>query len=106
MSHDAQVALAGLLVRSSDTAPAPEMEQQRRILLDGSWEFLHLVEDYRARPVEWRRIAVPGPWQAQFPDLRMRGGTAIYRREFSIPRGWKRERQFLRFGAVFHIARV
>src|SRR3954463_6333309 len=80
--------------------------RDNRIQLDGTWDFLHLVEDYRSRPVEWRRITVPGPWQAQFPDLRMRGGTGIYGREFEIPAGWKRERQFIRFGAVFHLARV
>ncbi len=80
--------------------------RDNRIQLDGTWDFLHLVEDYRSRPVEWRRITVPGPWQAQFPDLRMRGGTGIYRREFEIPAGWKRDRQFIRFGAVLHLARV
>src|SRR4051812_1384381 len=70
----------------------PEFGSMRdnRIQLDGTWEFLHLVEDYRSRPIDWRHIAVPGPWQAQFADLRMRGGTGIYRRRFEIPRGWKR----------------
>ncbi len=80
--------------------------RNHRIPLDGTWDFLHLVEDYRSRPVEWRRIAVPAPWQSQFADLRMRGGTGIYRRDFDIPMGWKRDRLFIRFGAVFHIARV
>jgi len=77
-----------------------------RIPLDGTWDFLHLIEDYRSRPVEWRRIPVPAPWQSQFADLRMRGGTGIYRRGFDIPAGWRRDRLFIRFGAVFHIARV
>ena len=76
------------------------------IPLDGTCDFLHVIEDYRDRPIEWRRITVPGPWQSQFHDLRMRGGTGIYRREFELPNGWKRERQFIGFGAVFHIARV
>lgn len=75
------------------------------IPLDGTWDFVHAVEDYRASPAAWRPIKVPGPWQAQFADLRMRGGTGIYRRAIDIPAGWKRERVFLRFGAVFHIAR-
>ena len=83
-----------------------ERAYHSRILLDGAWDFLHLVEDYRSPPVEWRQIQVPGPWQAQFADLRMRGGTGIYRREFEIAPGWRRDRLFLRFGAVFHIARV
>ena len=65
-----------------------------------------MVEDYRSHPVGWRCIQVPGVWQAQFADLRMRGGTAIYRREVDIPAGWIGEHVFLRFGAVFHITRV
>ena len=39
--------------------------QREAISLDGPWDFLHVVEDYRARPVHWRKIEVPGPWQAQ-----------------------------------------
>ena len=77
-----------------------------RISLDGVWDFLHLIEDYRSAPVGWRSIRVPGPWQAQFADLRMRAGTGIYRREVEIPAGWKRNRIFLKFGAVFHVARA
>src|SRR5947209_6321992 len=79
---------------------------QDRILLDGTWDFLHLIEDYRSGPVGWRSIQVPGPWQAQFAELRMRGGTGIYRRQVEIPAGWKRRRIFLTFGAVFHITRA
>src|SRR5947208_3422901 len=79
---------------------------QDRILLDGTWDFLHLIEDYRSDPVGWRSIQVPGPWQAQFAELRMRGGTGIYRRQVEIPAGWKRNRIFLKFGAVFHVARA
>ncbi len=77
-----------------------------RISLDGDWDFLHAVEHYRTRPVQWRKIAVPSPWQAQFPDLRTRGGTGIYRRAFDIPVGWLTDRVYLRFGAVFHITRA
>src|SRR5215207_1260089 len=95
-----------LLQQPEPCVPDFGSARENRIPLDGTWEFLHLVEDYRARPVEWRQIAVPAPWQAQFPDLRMRGGTGIYRRSFVIPVGWKRERLFLCFGAVFHIARA
>lgn len=77
-----------------------------RLTLDGEWEFLHVVEDYRSRPVQWRNITVPGPWQAQFADLRMRTGTGIYRKEIVIPSGWLTDRAFLTFNAVFHITKV
>jgi hypothetical protein len=76
-----------------------------RISLDGEWDFLHVVEDYRSRPVRWRSIEVPSPWQAQFPDLRMKAGTGLYRRDVVIPAGWREGRIYLRFGAVFHITR-
>jgi hypothetical protein len=77
-----------------------------QLLLDGEWEFLHVVEDYRTKPVVWRRIQVPNPWQAQFDDLRMRAGTGLYRRKIEVPLGWKRDRVYLSFGAVFHITRA
>jgi len=75
-----------------------------RISFDGTWDFLHIVEDYRSRPVKWRKIDVPGPWQAQFADLRMRAGIGLYRLEFTLPLDWKQDRILLCFGAVFHIA--
>jgi hypothetical protein len=87
-------------------ASCREATSEDRISLDGVWDFLHLIEDYRSAPVGWRSIRVPGPWQAQFADLRMRGGTGIYRRELEIPAGWKRNRIFLKFGAVFHVTRA
>src|SRR5436305_14335104 len=76
---------------------------QDRILLDGTWDFLHLIEDYRSDPVGWRSIQVLGPWQAQFAELSMRGGTGIYRRPVEIPDDCKRRRMLLKFGAVLHL---
>ncbi|QGM94822.1 glycoside hydrolase family 2 [Methylocystis rosea] len=75
-----------------------------RISLDGSWDFKYL--GYGAKPAESRTILVPSPWQAQFADLRMRGGVAVYRREVEIPEEWLEQRVFLHFGAVFHITHV
>ena len=75
-----------------------------RISLDGRWDFKYL--GYGVKPAESRTILVPSPWQAQFADLRMRGGVAVYRREVQIPADWLEQRVFLHFGAVFHIAHV
>jgi hypothetical protein len=79
---------------------------ESRISLDGAWEFLHLADDRVPGPATVRSIQVPGPWQAQFDDLRMRAGMAIYRREVDLPVGWLHDRIWLRFGAIFHNARV
>ncbi|HEX8664872.1 MAG TPA: glycoside hydrolase family 2 TIM barrel-domain containing protein, partial [Beijerinckiaceae bacterium] len=74
--------------------------------LDGTWEFLHVSDDRLSGPAEVRRIEVPGPWQAQFADLRMRAGIGIYRRLVEIPAEWLGESVWLRFGAVFHNVKV
>ena len=76
------------------------------ISLDGTWEFLHIADDRLAGPAEVRPIEVPSPWQAQFSDLRMRAGIGIYRRGFELPAGWIGDAVWLRFGAVFHNAKV
>jgi len=76
------------------------------ICLDGTWEFMYVADDRQIEPVTVRQITVPGPWQAQFPDLRMRAGIGIYRREFEVPIGFKNGRLLLRFGAVFHHTRA
>jgi hypothetical protein len=76
------------------------------ISLDGTWQFLHSSSDRVSQPVKMRQITVPGPWQAQFDDLRTRGGTGIYRREIDLPPGWLKAHGYLRFGAVFHTAYV
>src|SRR3954451_19508652 len=91
---------------SPDEASPIGPDQASRISLDGTWDFLHIADDRLTGPADIRSIAVPGPWQAQFADLRMRAGIGIYRRAFDIPEDWIADSVFLRFGAVFHNARV
>ncbi|WP_442754740.1 glycoside hydrolase family 2 protein [Methylocystis sp. JAN1] len=79
--------------------------KQARISLDGMWEFQYLGSG-AASLAGKRNILVPSPWQAQFPDLSMRGGVAVYRRSVDVPADWLEQRVFLHFGAVFHIAHV
>jgi hypothetical protein len=79
--------------------------KKARISLDGMWEFQYLGASASGR-TERRSILVPSPWQAQFPDLSMRGGVGVYRRKVEAPAAWRDSRVFLHFGAVFHIAHV
>jgi hypothetical protein len=79
----------------------------KTISLDGTWDFLHTSPERSPKPVQVRQIQVPGPWQAQFDDLRMKAGIGIYRRWIDVPGGWREGgRVFLHFGAVFHITRA
>ena len=53
-----------------------------------------------------RQIQVPGPWQAQFADLRSYSGPAWYRYQFEVPAEWLAQSLFIGFGAVDYRAEV
>ena len=66
--------------------------RRRRVDLDGEWEFFpdqeqRLAPDSLGGEGTGRPIRVPGPWQAQFEDLRDYSGMAWYRRTFRGPEG-------------------
>ncbi|CAN5813047.1 hypothetical protein BH24GEM1_BH24GEM1_11790 [soil metagenome] len=94
---------------------------RRRSGLDGQWDFFpdpgrRLGPDRLALEQSPRAIRVPGPWQAQFDDLRDYTGVAWYRRRFDslLPdpdeetagSGDGAARYFLHFGAVDYAATV
>jgi hypothetical protein len=70
---------------------------RRTVSLDGAWDFRH-------ESGVWRTATVPGPWQAQFADLRHAFGRAVYRRRFPHPETAAQAIQ--RFGAVGYISEV
>src|SRR5437870_4509754 len=78
----------------------PEVISRSRLSLDGTWEFM------LAGRGGWRTIVVPGPWQAQFADLRSASGAAQYRRTFDLPAAWRGREIAIRFGAVNYFCRV
>lgn len=61
---------------------------RRRLSLDGVWQFSTDPTDSLApdtlAAAEVREIRVPGPWQAQFADLRDYSGVAWYRRTITL----------------------
>ncbi|HKH83391.1 MAG TPA: glycoside hydrolase family 2 TIM barrel-domain containing protein, partial [Gemmatimonadales bacterium] len=75
-----------------------------RVSLDGSWEFFPDPEQQFTHQslgqLEPRLIQVPGPWQAQFDDLRDYSGVAWYRKDFELPKTTATASAFLHFGAV------
>jgi hypothetical protein len=90
----------------STTQSGAQQCMRKTISLDSRWDFLHSSPERQPRPVEVRQIQVPGPWQSQFEDLRMKAGIGVYRRWVDVPTGWREGRAFLCFGAVFHTARA
>lgn len=76
-----------------------ETGSRRRCSLDGEWAFQHEKGD-------WRVIRVPGVWQAQFEDLRLRGGRANYRCRFAPPPCRPGRELALHFEAVNYLAEV
>lgn len=80
------------------------------IALDGQWEFA--VDPEAAlgptdiHHVPRRSIHVPGPWQAQYPDLRQYSGVAWYVRRFSSAALAADQTAFFCFGAVDYHATV
>jgi hypothetical protein len=88
-----------------------------RSSLDGTWRFWpdldaafgdDLAAEGRPRDAlgEPRAITVPGPWQAQFDDLRLWSGGAWYERDFGVPLGWRGRSVRLCFGAVDYACAV
>lgn len=87
-----------------------------RLDLDGYWEFIpdpqqRFDPDTLDRADAPRRIRVPGPWQAQFQDMRDYTGVAWYRLRFDLPRHlikppMPEPTYILHFGAVDYFSAV
>nr|MDQ2996981.1 hypothetical protein [Chloroflexota bacterium] len=62
-----------------------------RLNLDGTWHFFldpkQRLSQHTLADETPRAIQVPGPWQAQFDDLRDYSGLAWYRRTFEARNG-------------------
>jgi hypothetical protein len=75
---------------------------RQQIVLDGPWQFqidragTLALDDIGA----WRTIQIPGPWQAQFDDLRLAAGVGWYRRRVAVPEAWEDRSVFLMIGAA------
>lgn len=76
--------------------------------LSGSWQF-GIDPEGTGTPVSVhfdRRITVPMPWQAVFPDLQHYSGYAWYRRSIHLDAQWLAGEVLLQFGAVDYWCQV
>lgn len=74
--------------------------------LDGMWSF-RIDSEQVGEKLDWtdgisasRRIAVPGSWNEQIPDLANYMGVGWYQRSIDVPGEWARQPIRLRIGAV------
>jgi hypothetical protein len=86
---------------------------RQRTILDGEWEFFpdpkQSLTPGALPDNEARTIRVPGPWQAQFEDLRDYSGVAWYRLRFEVaaaPSNGQPVAYLLHFGAVDYFTTV
>jgi len=68
-------------------------DSRQQVSLDGP-------RDFRHESGVSGQAQVPGPWQAQFPDLRSAMGRATYARSFAAPDLSQDDVAVLHFGAV------
>lgn len=82
------------------------MREQRH--LNGPWQFqIDPAGTLRLEDItQWRTIQVPGPWQAQFDDLRLVAGVGWYRRTISIPAQWAGRTIVLHVGASDYFSEI
>jgi hypothetical protein len=84
---------------------------REHLALDGAWDFYfdrdgsQKIKD-TGDIQDWQIIHVPGPWQAQFHDLRETAGIAWYHRSFAAPETWKGQMVYLHFEAVNYYTEI
>ena len=86
--------------------PRPQLKRDSFLCLNGKWDFTVTKGD--RTPTEYNeKILVPFPPESALSGINRtigRGEFLHYRRTFILPEGFKRDRVFIRFGAVDRLA--
>ncbi|SEA43074.1 beta-galactosidase [Arachidicoccus rhizosphaerae] len=102
---------AGLLLGSLMTARA----QSTRVLFDNDWQIqLDTANQYEASRLAskpWQKVQLPHDWSIEQPfdeyspstngGASLRGGTAMYKKEFTVPAADKGKHLFIDFDGVY-----
>ena len=88
--------------------PRPQMKRNSYLCLNGEWDFD--ITEEKTRPGRFSsKICVPFPPESALSGICKtpeKGELLHYRRTFSIPEGFKKDRMFLHFGAIDQVATV
>ncbi len=88
--------------------PRPQLRRDSFICLNGEWDFAFTGEEAPPRKYT-EKIIVPFPPESPLSRVCRAPGKydfLHYRRRFTIPEGFKKDRIFIRFGAVDRLATV
>ena len=91
----------------------PEQNSYRSLLnLSGVWEF-KVDSNHIGEKENWylglnqsKPIAVPASWNDQYDELREYMGFAWYEKNTFIPKSWKGQKVYVRFGSANYAAKV
>ncbi len=88
--------------------PRPQLKRDSFICLNGLWDFQ--ITQTKELPTEFtEKILVPFPVESQLSKIGRsisKKDRLFYRRTFSLPDGFKKDKVVLRFGAVDRFARI
>jgi hypothetical protein len=82
--------------------PRPAKGSANRLSLDGQWGFVaDPPKDFAAtaRSLPWRPIAVPAHWEME--GFVCESGFGLYKRTFTVPKGWAGKRIKFRAEAIY-----
>ena len=88
--------------------PRPQLKRDSFICLNGEWDFAMTKEDRPPREFN-EKICVPFPPESELSGIGRTPGKydfMHYRRTFTLPEGFMRDKVLLRFGAVDRLATV
>ncbi len=84
--------------------PDPEDQGRRLGFHQPEYDYLDLAWRYGSRM--WRQVTVPCTYTNCGPDMRRWVGVAWFRREFTVPKAWRRKRVVVRFEALNFVSRI
>ena len=88
--------------------PRPQLKRDSFICLNGEWDFAFSSEDAAPRRYS-EKITVPYPPESKLSGIcraAKKHEYLHYRRKFTLPEGFIKDRVFIRFGAVDRLATV
>lgn len=86
--------------------PRPQLKRDSFLCLNGLWDFA-VTKNEKTAPIYQEKILVPFPPESELSGINRRidpSSFLHYKRTFTLPEGFRRDRVVIRFGAVDRLA--